>query len=378
MTYLLTLVHGTWPDPDGWVSARSFLRRELASHLGDVVFRDFTWAGANTHSARAEAGASLARFLRAGREEHPAARHVVIAHSHGGNVALYAMRDPAARRAVDGIVTLATPFLFATPRDLRSRADVIAWVVLGVVALLSLAAIDLLIDLLGIRQLFLAWLAGASVLMLKGSPVLAGWLIAAGTRKQADIVPAYQAPRIDRSRLFIISTRADEASGWLRAWEIVAKGPFLIGCLLLAVVEVALRSNVVATLDEFAQSIFRRGLHDLQVFGLDGTALAVAGIATCITCGLALPLVSSVVRWPGYWREPILANVLVDIGSRSVPVASSRWAHTAHSVEIPREPLWKRLLSNRLRHSAICGHPAVVSAIGDWIRHGSRPDGDRA
>ena len=374
MTYLVTLVHGTWPDPDGWVSARSFLRCQLACHLGDVVFRDFTWAGTNTHAARTEGGARLAQFLRAGREQHPDARHVIIAHSHGGNVALYAMRDPAARRAVDGIVTLGTPFLCARRRDLRSRGDLIAWVVLGAAALTALAAIDLF----SVRQLFLVWLAGSMVLILKGSPPLTAWLVAAGRRAQVDIVRAYQAPRIERSRLFVVSAAADEAGHWLRAWEIVAKGPFLIGCVLLAVAEAFLRFNFAGVLERLAQSIFRRGPQDLQVFGLDGTAFAMAGLALCVICGVVLPLVSSVVRWPGYWREPLLANVLVEIGSRSVPVPSSGWAHSAHTVEIPREPLWRRVVNDRLRHSAICEHPAVVSAIGDWIRDGSRPDGGHA
>ena len=95
------------------------------ARLGDVEFREFGWAGTNTHVARTDGGAALAEFIRAGRDRHPDARHFVIAHSHGGNVALYAMRDAAAREAVDGIVTLATPFLSARPRKLR-HASVLA------------------------------------------------------------------------------------------------------------------------------------------------------------------------------------------------------------------------------------------------------------
>jgi hypothetical protein len=131
-------------------------------------------------------------------------------------------------------------------------------------------------------------------------------------------------------------------------------------------------------LERLAQSIFPGAPQGVRLFGLDGTALAMAGLALCVICGLVLPLVSSMVRWPGYWREPLLANVLVEIGSRSVPVPSSGWAHSAHTVEIPREALWRPVVNDRLRHSAICEHAAVVSAIGDWIRDGARPDGGHA
>jgi hypothetical protein len=50
--------------------------------------------------------------------EFPDARHVVIAHSHGGNVALYALKDPELRSQIAGVVTLATPFFTARDRNL--------------------------------------------------------------------------------------------------------------------------------------------------------------------------------------------------------------------------------------------------------------------
>jgi hypothetical protein len=103
--YAITLVHGTWADTKGWVAPGSFLRRELEHGLANVVIREFSWTGANTHAARTGAGVGLARFIRDGHAQYPGARHFVIAHSHGGNVALYAMRDDAARAVVQGIVT---------------------------------------------------------------------------------------------------------------------------------------------------------------------------------------------------------------------------------------------------------------------------------
>ena len=101
-TYVITLVHGTWADTRGWVAPGSVLRRELDARLGPVVFREFPWSSAHTHAARTEAGVRLAQFVRGGHAQYPEARHFIIGHSHGGIVALYAMRDAAADQVVSG------------------------------------------------------------------------------------------------------------------------------------------------------------------------------------------------------------------------------------------------------------------------------------
>ena len=51
--------------------------------------------------------------------DYPSSKHVIIAHSHGGNVALYALKDAELRSRVSGLVTLATPFLFVESRRLE-------------------------------------------------------------------------------------------------------------------------------------------------------------------------------------------------------------------------------------------------------------------
>jgi hypothetical protein len=58
-----------------------------------------------------EAGVRLRASLWDAISEYPNARHVIIAHSHGGNVALYALKDHELRSRIAGVVALATPFL---------------------------------------------------------------------------------------------------------------------------------------------------------------------------------------------------------------------------------------------------------------------------
>jgi carboxylesterase len=80
------------------------LRRALGS---DCEVREFRWSGSNTHQARMQAGAELARVIDAQERNR---RIHVIGHSHGGNVALAAANLLAAGR-VQTLVLLANPHM---------------------------------------------------------------------------------------------------------------------------------------------------------------------------------------------------------------------------------------------------------------------------
>ena len=81
----------------------------MRAGLAGVSFREFAWSGANTHAARLEVGDHPAQYLCDGHALDPDARHFVVAHRHGGNVALYAMRDAAARAVAAGSSRSARP-----------------------------------------------------------------------------------------------------------------------------------------------------------------------------------------------------------------------------------------------------------------------------
>ncbi|CAI7780506.1 unnamed protein product [Closterium sp. NIES-53] len=138
-THYVLVVHGTFDSPPGpgnpppWYfldakRADNFchlIAKDLkATPLGfDAVWRQlpdshagmrlredvpypFHWSGHNTHEARVDAGKALAQLIHAVGRADPSARVHVVAHSHGGNVALKAVskylsmlrrdsRDPA-------------------------------------------------------------------------------------------------------------------------------------------------------------------------------------------------------------------------------------------------------------------------------------------
>lgn len=123
-----TLVHGTFAKGAPWTKDGSILRQQIAAELGrqekDVIFDVFEWSGRNTHKARIKAGCQLAHHIRKLKKRYPMAGHFIVAHSHGGNVALFAHKHLEDQQHVRGIATLGTPFIYADlPADLVSATD---------------------------------------------------------------------------------------------------------------------------------------------------------------------------------------------------------------------------------------------------------------
>jgi hypothetical protein len=143
---LITLVHGTWPrgffprivwfkqrvrelmrrrrpwdPPLFWFEEGSAFLARLSAELRDIPhkIKPLLWSGENSISERDKTAHVLAEHLSAEHAEHPQATQLVIAHSHGGNIALHALyrlhqldgsRLCEADSATPLVVTLATPF----------------------------------------------------------------------------------------------------------------------------------------------------------------------------------------------------------------------------------------------------------------------------
>ncbi len=138
------LIHGTFDSQTEWVNEGSFLRRRLDDPSKNTIFESFKWSGWNQHRARIRAGERLKRKITNLKSMHPNAELVLISHSHGGNVALYALKDKAVDEAVSALVTLGTPFLRLERRCLAdpSRVILICLAVLSGVAWLGQWTVD--------------------------------------------------------------------------------------------------------------------------------------------------------------------------------------------------------------------------------------------
>ena len=153
--------HGRTPE---WFEEGSQFRRRLHKALGiPCVVTQFEWSGGNREWDRLCAAGAEADFsdkparttssaqtptLRKHIAQYPGAAHILIAHSHGGNVCLAALNDPDTRQAVRGLVCLSTPFI-----NVRARADSPALVGFGEVAL----AVSFLVALFGSIALIDNW-----------------------------------------------------------------------------------------------------------------------------------------------------------------------------------------------------------------------------
>jgi hypothetical protein len=132
----ITLVHGTWPRGwwrgvlltpfyDKWPSRLlpgwlwfadgSEFRRRLTAALSQrglsAQITPFLWSGANSVRERDKAARDLVQLIRAKQVEYPSSTQVLIAHSHGGNVALRALSQLGVARDQIFTVTMATPFI---------------------------------------------------------------------------------------------------------------------------------------------------------------------------------------------------------------------------------------------------------------------------
>lgn len=241
LPHVVIQIHGTWArgifrplveHTARWCRRGHICPRTIEEALGpDTEFHVFNWSGANAPAARLKAADRLADYIRNVCRQRKACVHLV-AHSHAGNIALYAARDPQVAAQVSSIICLSTPFLHIAPREL------------GPALALKL---ELTAGLAVISALFLlcAWIwpaaaAEAYQFSRNGSwqfyvfsvtPVglLAGLLVlglirlfrAAHSANHA-YARRLELPRAVPCRVLLIRAPADEASGFLGAMQVAS------------------------------------------------------------------------------------------------------------------------------------------------------------
>ncbi len=104
---LTIVVHGTWAASNPTFTPGGVFYQRVTGSVPDRAYASFTWSGGNTTGARSQAANSLANFIRHYKFA-PGEQLNLIAHSHGGNVAIAAV-NLGLGRAVDNLVTLGTP-----------------------------------------------------------------------------------------------------------------------------------------------------------------------------------------------------------------------------------------------------------------------------
>jgi len=162
----ITLVHGTWPRgvwrdvfftpfygkwpisplPKWlWFADGSEFRNRLTEALSkrglSVQMSPFLWSGENSVRERDKAARELGEHIRTKQSEYPSSTQVVIAHSHGGNVAFRAVDQTGVASENIFIATIATPFVEILQAKLSSKES---WRLLFSVGLVAAIPLNLL------------------------------------------------------------------------------------------------------------------------------------------------------------------------------------------------------------------------------------------
>jgi hypothetical protein len=241
---LVTLVHGTFARRAAWTMPDSSLSRALSLGPGKgILVRRFEWSGWNSIGARRAAARDLHLDLTEVARRFPRARHIVIGHSHGGNVALDAMRLSQAL-LTDGLICLATPVLTPLRRSFGAGEEMT--VLTSFFVALAAPAI-LILKLCGASE---AWQEGAVAAALILAPI---WFARARSLSDA-VAGSMPDGALDPERLVFVRSPSDEASGFIATlslmnWTVgrIAFWPYRTVDWLIRLVD-RNRSNVLAGL----------------------------------------------------------------------------------------------------------------------------------
>ena len=236
---VVTLVHGTWPRgwfnldaAVGWYDSKSLFCEALCSEgQPPTLVHRFKWSGANSVSARSDAAKELRNELTKTIEEHQTATHWIVAHSHGGDVALRALRDKSAANHLSGLVCLSTPFLAASIRPwVRPEpSDTVYFIFAmtlvlvpfgvggGILWLASAYDWPSLLILAGVASYIIS--LGVLVMMLSKSQRHKFWLPFCQGAK--DYAADLRTPHLPQ-KLLLVRAVADEASGVLTVAHVLS------------------------------------------------------------------------------------------------------------------------------------------------------------
>jgi hypothetical protein len=111
-TILVTLVHGTFAREAEWTELNSSFATELKRQLTpEIKMTRWQWSGKNDFFDRNLASEQFKNYLLSVRKgSDKGVPHYIIAHSHGGNVVLDAMRAVESKGMSENLIFLGTPF----------------------------------------------------------------------------------------------------------------------------------------------------------------------------------------------------------------------------------------------------------------------------
>ena len=401
---VITLVHGTFAPHAPWCGARSFLRKELKEKLGPALvdFYPFGWSGGNSHSARGDAAEALAKKLAQLHAAAPRARHFIVAHSHGGNIALAAVSRLPDPDIISGIVNMGTPYLNARERDLQGSS--------GIVSVLLTAAggaIGMMIStpfMIITTNLLLRWLDKGMEwpAFIVGAFIMLGFVMV-GVEKAQElwngslkhklydrairVASFFDVRRASKTPLLSIQVPWDEARTGLNLFERPSNVPFIAFSRITQALTKATSSfpvffawfGVISALAGLSLIIEYRDtlwptiqqVHDIGSF-FDVAALIVLPVffALVLVMIVALFVLMAVVprirsHRLGFGPEALLDYMVVRLTADTKPFHHSNISHQV--IPVDRSLLDFHGEPSLIRHCFLYDSRYVITLIADWI-----------
>jgi pimeloyl-ACP methyl ester carboxylesterase len=129
---VIVLVHGTFGSRTKWITPRSKMVSAITAQFPDAAILAFKWSGTNGLRHKLNAADILAPELERLMESHRGLPMIIVAHSHGGNVAAWASKRIAAERPeIAAAVYLNTPFIhvLSSSEEETPTLDWLLWLV---------------------------------------------------------------------------------------------------------------------------------------------------------------------------------------------------------------------------------------------------------
>jgi pimeloyl-ACP methyl ester carboxylesterase len=382
--YVITLVHGTFAREAEWILSEAEFCRIIGRELPErCVFKPFQWSGDNNHQARFDAATALAKDLLATLNQYPTSRHFVIAHSHGGNIALAAQGHWAVKGKLAGIITLGTPFISCAPRKVNLGIE-ITFTSLGI---LFIAIIMLVYAITIFHLVWNGTLRGGLMSAIYGGLLLIFNRVFFGSIKSAwSLFSDFCSGRLNgfvkttqqrASRRFFLSTSHlppvicfsvsdDEAGRWLALLRKLGNfGPAVSAGIsnmfpwLIALVQIVLLLTVIVGL--FGKSLALV----IMVIPLAVSICLLVLAAIMFMLVLVITIVSQrAIRAHrfGFGGETILDNLFSDISISDFPLNAPTVTRVA------------TYASGGLRHSSYYKDPAIARCIAHWIEYIDSPE----
>lgn len=400
--YVFTLIHGTFARSASWTYPGSFfcsqINKKISGPDTTVHFFRHGWCGGNTQIARRESAENLAKHIKNVNKLYPDARHILVGHSHGGNVALYACADSEVERCISGIICLATPFYGFLRRNTRQIAIPLFLFILLAIIFLSIQLIDTYFFGWTIDQLLnlgpswevlvVLWAlaVGIVIVLLRALSLFVIRLICRFLifvdnilAYRDAIISSNSAPRLPNMRILCLWTPGDEVTSLFRTMLYLTNAPLFVWnwLFILSVFTIIF----VAQLFEPALHVtLTSGVDFLQKFGITiPPAVAKAHdylfivylrvfdaiIATSVIVGIMLTIASIVALISGTIAQRYLigARTYGIGGSILVNIAHSLTPLTSASVEFYDIECSKGILA----HSKIYDDEQATDRIASWL-----------